>query len=684
MNSRSTLATTLSLRTEHFSSACIAALACGLALLFFDSNSVAQELKVLYRNDSELTATLSEATIDWVTVAKSGDLIERKVELTEIKSLSLSRGKSSELLSQIRQSITRLGDADYVVREKAEAELAKQGGPFKDLLKPLEDSPSMEVRHRAGRLLKDFSKRTFPPLELDTLTLSSGRTLEGEARNFSMTGLYRDSPIKLDRNNVAQLSQAKASTNEGTGPDDVDVDALPPSPSPVKTTIFHKHTDFSDPNQTEFRFETDVQGAPFRDRANVDLAFADDGLLFRNEQTGYVGVSVFSFKYQDLPVGGRSVCLYGRGRNRKQFQGFMEIRFCVPGKPNLPAGVKEVGLFIARVKHSRDIVMEAYNAQGHVLATVEATDQQCVFAGVKSNEPITRLRIFSSPWLEKLSRKIDVDFAIDTLRMSAPIPLRTVAALPPKGQSVELANGDRLNINSINTTDDGDLRIQIRGINIRAPNQIIKQGELASIHLVPKVAENPPWKAMLPDGSVLGVSPGNKIESELLQEEFSMTDFVALWPGSSPARYSIDGDWIEDQAMVVFPTCRIRTDPFQFGVKGVSWTVNKKIQQQVMLGREDPQAKENQEDPTPSETSFDYADTAAAQLPTFWNKQPVLYRSAPNTGFIELNDGQRFMLGKGKTFQLELLKKRQAQLTWMDQKPVVIPLKQVRTIIFPK
>jgi hypothetical protein len=55
-----------------------------------------------------------------------------------------------------------------------------------------------------------------------------------------------------------------------------------------------------------------------------------------------------------------------------------------------------------------------------------------------------------------------------------------------------------------------------------------------------------------------------------------------------------------------------------------------------------------------------------------------------NNGVVELNDGQRFLFGVGKLFQLVGLKNREVRLTWMDSNPVNIALKNVRTIIFPE
>ena len=143
-----------------------------------------------------------------------------------------------------------------------------------------------------------------------------------------------------------------------------------------------------------------------------------------------------------------------------------------------------------------------------MLATVEATDQQFVFAGVKSNELITRLRIFSSPWLKKLSREIDDDFAIDTLRMSAPIAVQSVAGSQKQRPRIVLTNGDSFSTGSVIANGEGDLLTYVSGVSKLAVQFTLKQDELASVHLSSAAsAENSQWKAMLENGCLLYTSP---------------------------------------------------------------------------------------------------------------------------------------------------------------------------------
>ena len=52
------------------------AVACATVIFALGEITAAGELKVLYRNNTELTAQLSADYIDWVTVSKNGTLLE--------------------------------------------------------------------------------------------------------------------------------------------------------------------------------------------------------------------------------------------------------------------------------------------------------------------------------------------------------------------------------------------------------------------------------------------------------------------------------------------------------------------------------------------------------------------------------------------------------------------------------
>ena len=654
----------------------IAALWLGAQLLFagvmMGATTQAEEITVVFRKHSVITVELNGSQLPWVSVAKDGSMVDRTIPVGQIESLFLSKSKSSDLLAAVRQNLQRLGDDDYTLREKAELDLAKNGGSFRNMLERYTDHPSLEVRHRIQRLLKKFARSNSPPVELDRLVLTDGSILEGEAKDFKLAADFRGNNLLLERRSVLALRRPS--------------DALPPSnPEPARIEIFNQHKQFFAAGQQEFRFETNVNGAPFPDRANIDRAFTDSGLRFRNAgDKGYVGVSVFSFKYDDLPVGGRSVCLYSQGQSRKQFQGVMEISFCVPGSPERPAGVHQAGLFIARVKHSRDLVMEAYNAQGHVLATVEATDQQCVFTGVKSNELIAKLKIFSNPWLDKLSRKIDFDFAIDTLRISPPVEVSRSSGLAFGGRRMRLKNGDLLIARSITVTPD--LRWRVR-VQEPAAEFMFDMNEVSDISFGMQERPAEQWLAMLVDGSIVDITPGKQPRSATLNRAISPDEIVGLWPPGTPPRYPLDGDLTRGTSLVVFPTCRVRSAPLRLGARDVAWTEMEKLQQQLVFGRENPRLKENQEDPTPSETRFDWNNRSANQKPTLWNALPKAHLPGPGQGVIDLVDGQRLLFGEAEATKLKSVERM--MFTFVYQGPeqneteIKIPIAKIRSIKFP-
>ena len=119
----------------------------------------------------------------------------------------------------------------------------------------------------------------------------------------------------------------------------------------------------------------------------------------------------------------------------------------MPNQGSVAAGVMEFGMQMARVNHSRDFIVEAYNADNQLLASVESSDEPCVFSGIKSTQPIAKIRILSNPYLFRIDRAIDEDYAVDSICFSPPVP---IDSLTPKDQpSVTLNNGDLLKTNKI-------------------------------------------------------------------------------------------------------------------------------------------------------------------------------------------------------------------------------------------
>lgn len=637
------------------------------ALGILPSVSSAGELKVHFRNGTTITGDVKEQSVAWTTVAATGMVSQFVYTADQIKSLSLSTSKSSAELIKIRKLFNQLSDHDYHRRQSAEQQLQTIGGPYRGILQTYADHPSLDVRYRLQRLLDGFGTTQPLPRELDRITLVDGSSWEGEATDFRLTVQAYGKTFRVDRQNAEQLVSAPTEPEQQ--------DRRSAVGDAVDVQLFHQFDGFVDPSQKEFRFDLQSDGSPMPFKTNLNRAYIADGLLLRSEGLGFVGASPFSFRYENLPVGGRSAGLLGQPRGR-DFKGVMVIEFCQPNNENVPAGVYEIGTFIAKVNFKRDIILEAYGAHGQLLATVESTDQKCVFAGVKSNQLITKVRILSNPYLQKVERVIDDDFAIDSLRISAPIPVQVDTAI--NVQQAVLKNGDVLKWSDLNVTQDSSLRLMVNEISDSAVELVFPLEVIGSVTFGRLGKTTNAWQALLSDGSRVNVLPGKSMKSTQFKFEVAPGDVVGCWPAVSSPRIPVSGDFEtgDDRPLIVFPTCRLRTGGVNFLADRITWKVDQKLEQPLQLGDRD-----DDQDPTPQQTSFKYADTLANQLPTVWNRPPRVLDSGQ--GFIFLTDGQRLAIGDQSRFRLKGIGTRTITVSSRGSTPVDIPLSEVQSIGFP-
>ncbi len=294
------------------------------------------------------------------------------------------------------------------------------------LIRAESEHPELEIRHRIKRILSKLADAELETIsEFDALTLNDGTKLEGDAGNFQMKCVFRDQALTLSREDISLITRAAE---------------IPPpvadKTTPVRVELFQQYVgQFYQPAQTLIDFESSPSGSDLGRNTDVSNVFIPDGLIMGTDEPGFVGISGYGFKFKALPPKDNSVCVFKTiGNFPQRFKGVMEFRFCLPNQPSIQAGVHELGFFIARVNHSRDFIMEAYNADGQILGCVEASDQQYVFMGIKSSEPIAFVRILANPFLFRVKRKIDEDFAVDHVCFLPPFRSST-ASLPSGGLS---------------------------------------------------------------------------------------------------------------------------------------------------------------------------------------------------------------------------------------------------------
>lgn len=634
---------------------------------FFCSSAVlpAQALRftVDLRNGSALTVEVAPRTIDWTNVNADGQMSTREISLDDVQRLVLTAEPASEQVANIRRLISDLGSKDYHRREAAEQTLSDNeiGGPYLALIERHVNDDVYEVRYRINRILRELNSITpgeaATSAKFDRLVLKSGEVLEGDAGDLKIDCTYAGRPLLFNRGQIAGLLQVKTTV------------PVKQESGPTTVKMFHRFQDFEDAQQTVVDFETSPNGDELTKSTNVSEAFTDLGLRLGIEGNGFVGISGYPFDFKPLSPTGNSVCVFETsGSFPKRFRGVFEIAFCVPEQPSTPAGVQEIGLFLARVGHSRDLIMEAYNADGHLLATVEATEEPCMFGGVKSNELIARVRVLSSPHLFRLDRKIDEDYAIDNIVFSTPQPL-------PFGNAnetgvVRMTNGDQFMVDKVEIRD-GQIVFDSKQLDATLEMDLDK---VAEIDFANKMLDNSKnWLAMLDDRSIVRVNSGNRLNAIDFGDAKIDEENVAAISFASPVfRYPETADFDKGSTILVFPTCRILTQSVDFRNKEIGWDKNAlKIEQPLKTV-----GKEIDDDPTPPTNSISLTDPT----PTIWFRPPVT--PASTTGKLHLTDGQQFTLGGEAGFKITRIDKEHISIAWKGA-DMSFPWQRVRMIKFP-
>ncbi|MGE3854359.1 MAG: hypothetical protein AB7K09_21695, partial [Planctomycetota bacterium] len=178
---------------------------------------------------------------------------------------------------------------------------------------------------------------------------------------------------------------------------------------------------------TRIDFETDPDGRPLVIGENVERRFIAAGFTLSTSIPGAF-VSVNSYI-----VGGRSK-QQSCATHIPLFRGEITIRFCMPGREHVPAGVHRVGLWIAYVSPNGTSI-EAYDANDQRIAVVPVVGNVNDFLGVESRTPIAYIKVVPN-------MAIDPDYTIDDLVFDTPRPLAGSVDLAK--WSVEFANGDIL------------------------------------------------------------------------------------------------------------------------------------------------------------------------------------------------------------------------------------------------
>jgi hypothetical protein len=156
---------------------------------------------------------------------------------------------------------------------------------------------------------------------------------------------------------------------------------------------------------TRLDFDTDEEGAPLPIGTNVEKLFQDRGVSFSTSiATSYVGIDGYV-------VHGRTQG-HSAATVSPRWEGVLTLRFNVPKRPDIPAGVHWLGLWIADV-FPHGTRLEALDAAGREIGTIEVRCRMDDFLAFHSETPVASVRVVPN-------RAIDPNYTIDDVVFDTP------------------------------------------------------------------------------------------------------------------------------------------------------------------------------------------------------------------------------------------------------------------------
>jgi hypothetical protein len=653
--------------------------------------------QIEYRDGTTVSVDFVKKQLSWTSVSGFGQTSKRQIDISQIRSLKLTTEPAGDQLANILKLIGQLDSEEFYVREEAEKTLRSTGKRFRSVIQNNNSLKTQDGIYRLKRVLS--SLRVSPSqknrIELDELVLLDGTKLSGDAGGDDFEVKFRGKTISVARKLLSRILKASPVLNTRTERREA-----------INTKLFHSHVDFMKDREVKLvDFERKPDGVALSSLdKNISDNFVDIGLLLGTEYPkGCVGISggrtgPYEIKAGDKPVGGNSACVYKSltgGRTGNRFQGVMEITFCEPGNKNIPRGVKDFGIFLSRVNHSRDLLVEAWDSMDRLIGVCESNDEPCTFCGISSSTPIAKIRILSNPWILELRRQnaededrgkqlVDKDYAVDNMMFSTPLPIDSIK----KERHFLGRNGDMIPLNwariySQDRIEFGSRNFQLLSSDLASANTI---GLKTTPKQLPqKLSSNTQWMAMLSDNSILKWNPKTPLRSTTVKIDLERKDIVAIWPAGRQPRLPLKGDFEDGNNVIVYPGCRVVTPKVEFDTKGFRWnnpTVKTEPLHDDNEFKVDARLNDKPDDVAPRKTdySFDLSSIPEYEIPTIWFKPPTSILSTE--GAIRLNGGEVLIYGEGANFQLQSMDRSRIQLTYGGEE-LSIPLSQVVSILPP-
>ncbi|MBI3830617.1 MAG: hypothetical protein HY291_13940 [Planctomycetes bacterium] len=435
---------------------------------------------VTFRDGAVLKVTLPDTELKGERVDADGTSKPSAWKLSRTETLDFAAQPDLKIYTAALKLIAKLGDDEFGVREQAAKELEKLAPKMRgELAKAYTGAEDTEVRNRLAQILAQAPAGHGERLTDELIADGNGAPEHGVVADWKLTADAGGAAVDLDRAHVLRLSAQPFKHTEILGKDDGDA---------TKRLENDDEATFG-PGATRIDFEKAPDGTALTPGMDVGRTFVPKGFTISTSAAGAI-VSVNNYDVQGRSRGNSCAT------HQPLWEGELTIRFCAPGRPDVPACVTRVGFWIAAVQPD-GTALEAYDSKGKRIAEIKTTKNPNEFLGVRSRTPIAYIRVVPNV-------AIDPNYTIDDLVFDAPRPLEEYG-------HAELATlwlpGERILCKSARLKDG---RWELEGLSCGIA-KLARTAEPGSSLLTSlKSQKDPPadaccW-ARLPDGSVLRAS----------------------------------------------------------------------------------------------------------------------------------------------------------------------------------
>ncbi len=603
------------------------------------------------RDGSILKVLVEDEPLEWLTVEQDGKLTTQEIQLSQISKLQLTVEPASAQVSRIRGLVEQLGSDTASQRESAEKQLINEGGPFVELIKiASKERLEPEFRYRIQRTLGKLSKAKTQPIDLDALVVNN-KTLEGDVLDWHVKGMIGESSIQLNRDHLAAVYKENPLGDSAAQQTEVENEAVT-----VRRHVAAEDTFYKD-QQVHVTFDQDAAGAAPSRGLKVDDFFRFQGCRLRCETDLWeVVISGFTFtsgKSRKNSIGNH---YYDEEQKKHyRYQGVLEVTFCDPKHPEIPAVVDEFGC-ILEIVEPRHTIIEAYNTAGHRLLMVEASTNRSSFVGLKSSEPIALVRIMPNDYLnfdQMYGDDLNEDYAVDDVVFSK--PTASVEINRNDKFLVVMKSGERITCDDINIIGDKIKLIDSRLGDTQLQYLMSEVKSFCGPYVKPEYKITDQTFVMLDDGSIVAAELGENVTFKNFDSDMvGLSDVLGFWNGPH-ALYPQLGDLTDAKVVAVYPASRIASSEFQItdGKLKMPKGSLKAIEQNSSL-------KEGTPDPQGFRKSEEF-EAELTEVPSVWFQQPVSVDS--KLGYLQLKDGQRFVLGSETGFSISVKSETELELS---------------------